>query len=283
MRLLRFFYLFLCFSFLFASQATAIPHVLVSVAPHKFFVERIAGPTVFVDLLVPAGASAHTFEPKPKQMLIASQADLWFRIGEGFEARAMQVFQSHHPQMVFVDLREGIDLIHAGCCKSHGEDLHFWLSARLAKIQANTIAQALIKAYPQHRQLYQENLAKFQQELTQLDETITRLLLPVKNRTILVSHPAYAYFCRDYGIRQLSIEFEGKDPTPQVLTKTLALARDLCIRTVYIQMQYNNKGAKLIADEIGADVVTLNPYSENYLDSMLEIAYAFARSSPPEA
>lgn len=281
---MRFFYsalLFFCFPFF--CQANEPPHVLVSVAPHQFFVQKIAGSTAIVDLLVPTGASAHTFEPKPKQMISASKADIWFRIGEGFEDRAIKVFQSYNPTMAIVDLRKGIDLIYAQCChKHHGEDLHFWLSARLAKIQANTIAEALINAYPENRDLYTANLTKFHEELDQLDQDITEILKPMKDRTILVSHPAYAYFCRDYNLTQISIEFEGKDPTPQILTKTLTLAREHSIKSVFIQMQYNNKGAKLIANEIGASVVTLNPYSENYLVSMLEIAHAFAQSSGEE-
>lgn len=276
MKSIYFVLLLLCFSLL--GHTTEIPHVLVSVGPHQFFVEKIAGPTVVVDLLVPAGASAHTYEPKPKQMLSASHANIWFRIGEGFENRAVNVFQSYNPTMAIIDLRQGIDLIHSHCChKHHGEDLHFWLSARLAKTQASTIAKALITAYPEHQELYTKNLALFHNELDKLDQDITNILKPLKNRYILVSHPAYAYFCRDYDLKQLSIEFEGKDPTPQALTKTLTTARDLGIKAVFIQMQYNNKGAKLIAQEIGARVVILNPYSENYLDSMLEIAHAFAQ------
>lgn len=261
------------------SSEAEIPHVLVSVAPHAFFVKRIAGQTAVVDLLVPAGASSHTFEPTPKQMLSASRATIWFRIGEGFEARVMKVFQSYNPKMALVDLRQGLDLIQSHCCQKHGgEDPHFWLSARLAKIQATTIANALIAAYPHHKDLYTQNLTLFHQELDQLDREIAQILKPMKDRTIFVSHPAYAYFCRDYGLKQMSIEFEGKDPTPQVLSRVMALAHELQIKTIYIQMQYNNKGAKLVAQNLGASVVTLDPYSENYLFTMREIAHAFAKS-----
>ncbi len=269
---------------LLTGTASAIPYVLVSVAPHKFFVEKIGGDTIQVGLLVPAGASAHTYEPTPKQMLTASQAQLWFRIGEAFENRAIRALQSHHPQLKVIDMRQGLDLIGAeqgGCCCGHhgheGMDLHFWLSARLAKTQAQTIATALTEAYPNHADLYQHNLKKFHNELDELDQQIRTILDPVKNRHILVSHPAYAYFCRDYHLHQFSIEFEGKDPMPQQLTKTLQLAREYQIKTIFIQPQYSNKGARLVADAIGADIVTLDPYSENYFKTMLEITQAFAK------
>lgn len=268
--------------FLFCLQSChALPTVLVSVAPDQFFVEKIADDTVRVQLLVPAGASAHTYEPTPKQMVSASQADIWFRIGEHFEPRAMQALKSHNPSLQLIDLRQGLDLIrndshrHKGCCPG-AEDLHFWLSARLAQTQAEIIAQTLIKTYPAHRELYQRNLEKFQTELKELDQQIIKILEPLKRRAVLVSHPAYAYFCRDYDLEQYSIEVEGKDPAPQQMNNLLKLAKELQIKHIFIQPQYSNKAAQLIAKEIGASIVMLDPYSKNYYESMLSIAHAFA-------
>lgn len=272
---------------LFASGATEKPFVLVSVAPHKFFAEKIAGNSLDVGLMVPAGASSHTFEPTPKQMLHASRASLWFQIGEGFEPRAGNALKSHNPDLQLVDLRQGLNLIydsdcskgHCGCSHHHNEgcvDPHFWLSARQGKIQAKTIADALSKRYPQHASLYAKNLEAFTRELDALDTELSTLLLPLKNRTVMVSHPAYAYFCRDYNLKQLSIEFEGKDPSPRQLTRILTEAREVGSKTIFIQMQYNNKGARLIAQEIGAKIVTLDPYAEQYFDTMRDIAVRFA-------
>jgi zinc transport system substrate-binding protein len=263
-------------------------YVLVSVAPHKFFVEAIAGDTIKAGLLVPAGTSFHTFEPTPKQMLAACSADLWFRIGESFETRVMQVLQSHCPRMQIVDLREGLDLIrdpqHAcrECCTSEASaDLHIWLSPPLAKIQAERIAKALTELYPEHRQEYQQRLQTLLQELNTLDLHIKTELQPLKNRTIMVSHPAYAYFAKTYGLTQLPIEFEGRDPSPRQLTETLNKARSAKIKTVFIQPQHSSKGARLIAEELNAKVVTLDPYAENYFVMMNEIAKSFAAQEPP--
>jgi zinc transport system substrate-binding protein len=265
-----------------SSPPATAPWVIVSVAPYKLFVEKIAGSTVQVYLMVPAGASSHTYEPSPRQMVTASEADIWFRIGEPFEERAVQALKSHRPNLVFVNLQQGVDLIKSshehgrkGCCPG-SVDLHFWLSARQAQIQGQTIAEALIKAYPQNAELYRKNLAIFQQELKELDGQIQTILAPLKNRSIFVSHPAYAYYCRDYNLQQYSIEVEGKDPTPQQMTKLLNFARQFQVRTIFIQMQYNNKAAKLVAETVGAKLVVLDPYSEQYFTSMLEIAHAFA-------
>lgn len=260
--------------------------VLVTLSPYKFFVEKIAGDTLNVNVMVPAGSSAHTYEPTPKQMLNASQADLWFVIGEPFEIRALGVLKTHNPRLITIDMRQGIDLIYAhegdengsSVCHCHtGVDLHFWLSPRLAKQQAKTIAEALIRYYPAHESRYRRNLELFLKELDSLNKEIVEILAPLQNRVILVSHPAYAYFCRDYNLKQFSIEFEGKDPTPQQLTKLLQRAHQYRIRTIFTQRQYSNKGAKLIASELGAKIVELDPYAEDYINSLREIATQFAK------
>lgn len=257
------------------------PTVIVSVAPHKFFVEQIAGDTLNVFLMVPAGASAHTYEPTPKQMIIAGKADLWFRIGEFFENKAIKALQSHNPKFKVVDLRKGLDLItsdphaHKGCCPA-GADLHIWLSARMAQIEATTIVNALKENFPKNKDLYETNYQNFITKLKNLDQTITTLLEPLKNRNILVSHPAYAYFCRDYNLKQYSIEVEGKDPTPQQLTKLLNLIRQIGVDKIFIQPQYNNKAAHLVAEDLSLKLVVLDPYSEDYIKCMLDIAHAFA-------
>lgn len=285
MSLFRHLLLLLCLfcSFLHAEEDKNLSHyVIVSVAPHKFFVEKIAEDTIKVGLLVPAAASAHTFEPNPKEIMAASRADIWFQIGESFEAKAGAAFKSYHPRMQFIDLRRGLSLISDHVCQHHHhagcDDLHFWLSPIMGKTQAETIANALMATYPEHKELYQRNLQNFLSELDQVDREIRAITANAQNRTIMVSHPAYAYFCRDYNFQQLSIEFEGRDPTPKQLTKILNDARQAKIHTIFIQMQYSSKGAKLIAQEIGAKIVTLDPYSEEYIKTLLEIAENFANS-----
>lgn len=274
--------IFFFFSFSLFSAQEDPPYILVTVAPHKFFVEKIAKETVRVHLMVPAGASAHTYEPTTKQMLTAAKGKIWFRTGETFENRAIQALKSHHPNLEIIDLKEGLDLISCeegkNCCRCcpGAFDLHFWLSARQAKIQAKTIANSLSKTFPTHANFYQQNLKAFEKELEDLDQKIQIILNPLQNRNIFVSHPAYAYFCRDYDLNQYSIEVEGKDPTPQQMTKLLNLARQFRVSSIFIQMQYNNKAARLVAETLGAKLVILDPYSEQYLNSMLEIAHAFA-------
>lgn len=262
----------LCFSL-----ACDAGHVVVSIAPYKYFVNKIAGTEMQVDILVPAGSSPHFYEPTAQQILRVSEADIWFTMGESFEARARTSMQYQRPNMSIVDLREGVEVIrdHACCCCQHEAnsiDPHIWLSPREAKKQAASIAEALIKRYPQNKEIYQKNLENFQRELNDLDMEIATILKPLINRTILVSHPAMGYFCRDYGLEQLSIEFEGKEPSAKQMSNLLTLARDKNIKTVYIQEQHLSKGAHIVAKHIGAKVVDIDPLAESYIENMRQIA-----------
>ena len=263
--------------------SAATPGVLVSVAPYKYLVERIAGDTVSVTLLVPPTANVHTYEPTIKEVLAAGQADLWFRIGETFEPRVAKALKAHKPNLELVDLRQGLDLIsgndhcHHGCCHPEGMDLHIWLSARLMKQQAITTAQALKRRYPENATRYERALQEHLKELDSLDKELMALLAPVRGKTILVTHPAYAYLCRDYGIVQLPVEVEGKDPAPRQLTQLFDQARRLQVKTIYTQSQYPDKVAKLIAQQIGASLIKLDPYAENYMQNLRTIAQDVAK------
>lgn len=256
--------------------------VLVTLAPYKFFVEQIAGNTVKVNLIVPRGASPHSYEPNARQILESSQADIWFLIGETFEDRAVQALTSYRTHLRPIDMRKGIEMIsehadgHAHCAHHGCEDPHIWMSPRLVKKQGEEIAKTLIEVYPEYAELYCKNLEEFKKKLDDLDLEIIQILKGMKNRTLLVSHPAYAYYCRDYGLKQVSIEFEGKDPSPQQLTKVLQIARSSKSPFVYIQAQSPSKGARLVAAEIGAIVIDLDPLAEEYFDNMIQLSRTFS-------
>lgn len=251
--------------------------VLVTVAPYRWLVEQIAQGKVKVQMLVPPAASMHTYEPTPKQMIGSSKADLWFRIGEVFEDKALSAIRSYNNSLQVIDLREGVDLIqgqpHQGCAHcSGGADLHFWVDPLIMKQQADVIARQLSRIYPEHSETFRHGLRTVKEDLDTLHEETESQLSHLKERSFFVSHPAYAYYASRYNLTQYSIEFEGRDPTPKQLEKILENAKTHRVKTIFIQSQYNNKGARLVADQIGAKLVMLDPYSEDYLAQMRKMA-----------
>lgn len=290
-----YFYLVLSFFLLMASPlfsdcAQPSKLVLVSVAPHADLVKRIAGDTVTIELLVPAGTSMHVYEPTPKQILKVSKADLWFGIGESFEQKLFQALQQQNRCLRFVDLRESVTLIycdatskhgHCHCCVKGGADLHIWLSPKQVIPQVKQIAQVLSARYPEHQALYEKNLKILLQQLQTLDQELTQLFASSSSKTFMVSHAAYAYLARDYGLKQLPIEYEGREPSPKQLTDLMQQARHADVQVIFTQPQYPDKAAKLIANALNIRVLSLDPYSPDYFTSMLEIGKAISGKYRP--
>ncbi len=256
----------------FAFKLSAEPiRVLVTIPPIKFFVEAIGGDHVEVETLIPSGAGAHTYEPTPRQVQAASTATLWLTIGEPLEERVHAAL----PNLQVVDLRQGIDLLgshcgHAGCAT--GTDPHFWLSPRAAKIFARTIADALINQREADRAAINARLQYLETKLDTLDQKLTKQLAPCKGKTILISHPALGYFCRDYHLHQLSIEFEGKEPSPKQLARVVKEARSAQVKNLILDTQYSAKGGRLVAQQLDLPICPFDPLSEEYFTNMHRLA-----------
>ena len=259
-------------------EISSRPLLLVSIAPYRFLTERIAGDGFEVRAVVPMAANPHSFEPTASQVTGMGRGVVWFRIGEPFEAKILPILKKHNPGLAVRDLRDGIALIENGCrhCSVDHLDRHIWLSPKLAAVQAALIEQTLSEQFPEQRELFQKNLADLRGELAALDGEIEEILKPVVHRVILVSHPAFAYFCREYRLEQLSVEVEGKDPRPKHLEEILERAVANSLEVALALPQHNNKGAQLIAEKLHIPVRLVDPYSSNYFEAMRKLARLIA-------
>lgn len=258
------------------------PLILVSIAPYRFLAEQIAGEGFAVETVVPTAANPHSFEPTASQVSGMAKGVVWFRIGEPFEGRVVPILKERNGELVVKDLRDGIELIeerHAlgcqHCCMDH-LDRHIWLSPKLAAQQAALIEATLSERFPEKRELFRENLAALSAKLVELDGEIQEILKGVEKRMILVSHPAFGYFCKEYDFEQLSVEYEGKDPRPKHLEEILNRAVSQSMEVALALPQYNNKGAQLIAEKLHVPVHLIDPYSADYFETMRKLAHLIA-------
>lgn len=245
------------------------PLILVSIAPYRTLVQQIAGPEFDVQTIVPSAANPHSFEPLLSQVTQMGRAEIWFLIGEPFEAKIAPILQARNPQFVVTDLREGLP---PSCLV----DRHIWLSPNLAKLQAETIERSLGQKYPEKKNLFLKNRLVLCEQLTALDKEIRSILKETPNRTLLVSHPAFGYFCEEFNLQQLSVEYEGKDPRPKHLDAILKRAIEESAQIALALPQYNNKGAQLIAEKLHKPVRYIDPYSEGYFEMMRKLALLIA-------
>ncbi len=264
------------------------PRVLVSIPPYIYFVKKIAGDLVEVSTLAPEGSNPHLFEPTPKQIQEVYGSTVWIKLGESFEHKISETLHKNHKNLIIVDLSQHIPLSdephehRCSCCHhTHNEarDLHLWMSPILAKKQAISICQALQEAVPEHGEIFKGRLEIFLTELDQLHSTIEEQLKPFAKQAIIVSHPAFGYFCEDFGIKQISIETEGKEPRPHDISKVLQSVENTLVKLVLIQEQYNNKGALAIANQLELPVCNIDPYSTRYDEMLLKISDQIAKAN----
>jgi len=236
--------------------------VATSIMPQKEFIEAVGGDKVKVIVMVPPGADPHTYEPQPSQLRELSKAKIYFQIGSGieFEKTWMERLKELNPNMKIVNCSQDIKLMK--------EDPHVWTSPRNAIIIVENIYKALIEEDPNHKEYYTKNMDKYVSQLKKLDEQFNQTLTGKQNKKILVYHPAWAYLCRDYKLEQITIEKEGKEPSPQTLTKIIQEAKKDNIKVIIVSPQSNKQSAQAIADEIGAKIVIIDPLAENYIENM---------------
>lgn len=167
---------------------------------------------------------------------------------------------------------------HSNSHETHSEkDPHIWLDPILVKIQASTIAKALIAKYPQNKALYEANLAKFQAELDALNAEISALFEKSKNKKFIIYHPSLAYFAARYHLVQIPVEIEGKEPKTKDLQRLVSVAKKENIKTIFVQKGFSQNAAKSLAKELKASVVELNHLSDDYSKNLLEIAKKIAQ------
>ena len=259
--------------------AEPIP-VFVSIVPQKYFVERIGREQVKVEVMVKPGESPATFNPNPKKMSLLSQAELYFSIGVPFETIWIDRIQSVHPDLKIIPLH---DTTYKNTVPEHTkhhshfiEDPHIWTSPARVKVIAQKIKDTLAHAKPQKKKYFEANLQAFSNDLDMLDKDIRNILTKSNKHRFMVFHPAWSYFAKDYDLRQVAIELEGKEPGARSLKKIIEKAKKLEVKVIFVQKQFSLSAAENIAKMIGATIHEMDPLAEDYLENMRRTAIAIS-------
>jgi zinc transport system substrate-binding protein len=248
--------------------------VAATIAPLGDFVKAVGGDKVSVTVVVPPGAEPHTFEPTPSLMVGLSRADLYIMNGAGLEYWIDRLLETNK-NMTVLDSSKGIPLL----AESEEEiDPHIWLSLRNAAIQVQNICRGLTEIDPQNKDYYAKNRDDYLQKLRALDEKLKGTFAGKENKIFIVHHPAWTYFARDYGLNQVPLMENEKEPGPKYLGEVIEIARKNNITTLFVEPQYNPKAAEAIAQEMNARIVTIDPLAGNYLDNMINASREIALS-----
>jgi len=252
--------------------------LFVSILPLKYFADKIVGDAYKVEVTVPPGAGPETYSPTPKQMMMLGEASAYFSIGYlGFEQTLLENIKSSNPDLQFFATSKRIDLIKEKTQDGdhehmQGVDPHIWSSPKTARLIALNIYDGMIKIDPANSDTYDKNLDKLLTEISKVDSTVTSLLAKAISKKFIIFHPALGYFARDYGFEQLSIEFEGKVPSPKHLQTVIETAKSENIKFVLIQKEFDQENAEIIAKETGSKIIQIDPLDYNWPEQIISIA-----------
>jgi zinc transport system substrate-binding protein len=259
--------------------------VFVSIPPQKYFVEKIGGSFVQVSVMVPPGANPHIYEPRPSQMTALSKSRIYFAIGVTFETVWLPKFSKLNPQMRVVHTDKGIDKMAMAAHQheeekgaknkarkkhAHGDDArdaldpHVWVSPPEVKIIARNILEGLLEIDPANHSTYKSNYDAFTPEIENLDQDLKEIFKDKKGLKFMVYHPAWGYLARAYGLEQVPVEVEGKEPKPEQLKVLIEESRKQGIRVIFVQPQFSTKSAETLAKAIGGEVVFADNLREDW-------------------
>lgn len=286
--------LVLSFSFmcLFANNLK----VTVSILPQKYFVEQIAEEKVKVNVMVRAGFSPATYEPKTSQMKLLSDSQVYFSIGVPFENSWLEKFENANKKMLLVNTSKGIAKLEMSEHDHHedenekehhqeenkhqenhsedGLDPHVWLDPLLVKIQAKSIYETLIKVDYKNKVFYTKNYHNFLKKLDELNIQIESKLKNVSKSEFMVFHPSWGYFAKRYDLEQIIVEKEGKEPKPKEIVELIKEAKEHQIKVIFVSPQFSQKAAKTIAQSIKGKVVNIDHLAYNYPEGLVNAAQA---------
>lgn len=272
-----------------ASSGTIVEgkvNVITSFYPIYEFAKTIGGEEANVINLLPTGVEPHDWTPRSQDILNASKAQLFLYNGAGLEGWVPNFLKGLgvDAKVKTVEISHGIDLIEAEGDDGHGHgeeagheaetdsdheketaahqvDPHTWVSPKSAIIMAENIKNSYIEVDPEHKEAYEARYQELLSQLQALDAKFMEQLSSLPKKEIVVSHQAFGYLCRDYGLTQHAIMglSPEAEPRAQDLVALSKLVKEKGIRYIFFEELVSDKLAKTLASEAGVDTLVLNP------------------------
>ena len=255
--------------------------VVVSIGPQVEFVKAVGGDKVDITLMVPSNADPHTYEPLANQLSQVSNAKMYAELGTPieFEVNYMDKIKAINPNMLILNTSQGIKLIpNSAENESTTMDPHDYVDPKNAKIMVNNIYQGLVQIDPEDKDYFLKNRDSYLQQLDDLDKNTTKLLKGKQGTYILIYHPAFGYYAKDYNLTQVGAMINDEEPSPQRIAMMVNIAKQNNITVIYSEPQYDPKFMQSISSQIGAQVLNVNDLDEHYIRNMENIATEFSKA-----
>lgn len=253
--------------------------ITVTIDPLRYFTEAIAGDKFTIVSMVPQGTSPETYDPSPRQLVSLGESEAYFRIGYiGFELSWMDRLIQTNSHLKVFDTSKGVDLIraqghyHGDHYHAGGVEPHIWNSAANAGVIAGNILAALCELDKDNEPYYRARYDSLMLSIGETDRTIHDLLSKNADRAFMIYHPALTYFARDYNLNQVCIEEEGKEPSAAHLKSLIEISESEEIKVIFIQPEFDQRNAEVIAKQTGTKIVPINPLAYDWAEEMIHTA-----------
>lgn len=253
--------------------------IFVTITPMQSIIEEITAGDFDIEVIVPKGASPETFEPTPKQVTSFSDAEFIFSTGIiDFEQSLVERISG---DAEVVNLSNGIELI-AGSCShgnhkhKHGVDPHIWTSPRALRTMVTNAHKAIMAHYPDSVK-YTEATGRLLERIDALDTYCATRIKAEGVEAMMIYHPAYTYYARDYGIEQIAIEHDGKEPSLRQTTALIEKAKEHGVKAILRQPQYSEDKVRAIANDADAEIITTDPLAEDILGEIERVTEIICR------
>lgn len=261
----------------------------VTIEPQKYFLEQIVGDKYKVNCVVPNGSNPESFDLAPSQIMTIGKSEAYLKIGFlGIENTWIENIRKNNPRVKFFDCSSGITPIgghqhdHAQGEEQHSHhghddgDPHTWSAPYTARIIADNMYKAVIELDSKNKEYYTTNYNKLIAVIDSTDNVIKQYIDQAPCKSFIIYHPALSYFAQEYGLKQLPIEYEGKNPSPKQFKELIDYAKQNNVKTVFIQQEFDAKNAETVANSIGGKAIPINLMAYDWSSEIIKIAKALA-------
>lgn len=246
--------------------------IAVSIEPLRYVAEGICGNRMEVMTIVTKGNNPETYEPTTRQMAQLEKCRIIIMAGQlGFEKAWKDRIRQNIPNITIAETMHVAD----------GQDPHTWTSPQNMMTIAEMIYQEVVKIDSKDSIYFKHRKDSLIDVLKATDRYIRSKTNSLTNRTFVIFHPSLTYFAHDYNLRQIAIEQEGKEPTPESQMKTINEARKAGVRLVLVQKEFDQRHAQNVANAMQAHMVYINPLNYDWVTEMKTIADEISKHNTP--
>ena len=243
--------------------------IFVSIVPLKYIVEQIVAPGSSVEVLAPETASPESYEPTVRQIQALADARAYITTGLiDFEQILLEKIPEAAPKTPVCNVSQPLELLHIA--QKHA---HIWLSPRRVAVIGKEVADFLGKLEPDSAAIYRQRAEIFAARIDTLDHRFQRVAQEAKRKQFAIGHTALTYFADDYGLQQIAVEADGKEPSAMNIKQLVDSLQKADIRTVFFQPQTSDAATRAIVRELpNGRAIEFDPLAAEWMDNMSRLA-----------